>query len=341
MRKIICLSLVILVGCGSEGGGSAGPQDAPTGTEDMAMVKIDAPRPVDGAVDAMPDAVIVPGNAFHYVHSSMLLPQNNTQARDYGLDLNGDNTVDNQLGMVIATFNAQGFDSQTPMTSAIDKGNVLMLGSVRASSLMMTALASFTIYQGANPMPAPCASAQDTVCRKHLAGTGTFSLEANAPIDPPLVGMIAANQLTAGPGHLTIRFTMLGSMPITVTLLGARVELTTNGTSYAGKLAGAVSQADVQTKILPPLRDGFEASVMKDCTMLTSPPMCGCPSGSTGRTMLNLFDTNQNCSISLAEVQNNSLIQALFAPDVTVESKQALSFGVWVTSVAGTFTDPM
>jgi hypothetical protein len=336
----VALGLVILAGCGDDGG-SVGPKDAAMATPDMATMQIDAPRPVDAAVDAMPDAVIVPGNAYHYVLDGVLLPQTNTQARNYALDLNGDTVVDNQLGMVIAAFTAQGLDSQATMANAVDKGNVLMLGSVRATSLMTATPASFTIYQGANPTPAPCMNAQDTVCRQHLAGTGSFSLEANAPIDPPLVGSIATNQLTAGPGHLTIRFTVLDSTPITVTLIGARVELTTNGTTFSGKLGGGISQADIQTKVLPPMRDGFEAKVMKECTMLTSPPMCGCPGGSTASTLLSLFDTNQNCDISLMEVQNNSLIMSLFAPDITVESKQALSFGVWVTAVAGTFTDPV
>ncbi|MGE5186314.1 MAG: hypothetical protein ACM31C_29870 [Acidobacteriota bacterium] len=47
-----------------------------------------------------------------------------------------------------------------------------------------------------------------------------------------------------------------------------------------------------------------------------------------------LFDTSpKDCTISLTEVQNNSLIKSLLAPDVTIENQPALSFGMQVTAV--------
>lgn len=337
MRLALAFSPVIFVACGNDG--SAKPNDAAIGSIDTPAA-VDAK--IDAAADAAPDAVIVPGTSNHYVLDQVLLPTNNTQTRDYGLDLDGDMNVDNQLGMVIATLTAQGFESQAQMSDAIDKGTVIMLGSVRATSLMSASLASFTIYQGANAVPTPCTNPQDTVCRKHLTGTGSFSLAMNAPTDPPLIGAITASKLTAGPGHLTAALAIGMGAPVLVTLIGARVELTTSGTALTGKIAGAVSQTDINTKVIPAMRDGFEATVMQECTMLASPPNCGCPSGSTAKTLLNLLDAApQNCSISLAEVQNSSLIQALLAPDVTVEGKQAMSLGVAVTAVTGAFTDPM
>jgi hypothetical protein len=338
MRVWLVGALVISVGCGDDGG-SVKQKDA--GFVDMGP-------PLDAAIDAKPiDAMIdtppVPANHTHFVIDRELLPQNNTQARDYGLDLNGDLTVDNQLGMIIATLAGQGLDSQVTMDRAIDTGVAITLADLAAVDLMTASSAAFTFYKGANPTPAPCSSPQDTICRKHLAGTGSFTIDASAPKDTPLFGSITAGKLTAGPGHLTVQFTMTGSMPIMITLLGARVELTPiSATAFAGKIGGAISMTDINTKVMPALRDSFQAQVMAQCTMLASPPTCGCPQGSSAKTLLGLFDTNpQDCNISLTEVQNNSLILSLFAPDVTVENTMGLSLGIGVHAVTGAFADPM
>ena len=65
---------------------------------------------------------------------------------------------------------------------------------------------------------------------------------------------------------------------------------------------------------------------------------CGCMSGSTGKTILNLFDTMpKNCAVTVEEIKNNSLIQSLLAPDVTIDGKTALSLGIKATTVKGTF----
>ena len=54
--------------------------------------------------------------------------------------------------------------------------------------------------------------------------------------------------------------------------------------------------------------------------------------------MVSFFDTTPDCNVTVTELQNNSLIQSLFAPDVTVEGQQALSFGFAFTAVDATFT---
>jgi hypothetical protein len=331
MRKLVWLALV-LGGCGGSNGGSGKPSDA----------AVDVAVAPDAPPDAPPDAKLIdappaPAGHTHFVVEKMMLPATNSQARDYGLDLNGDQTVDNQLGMVIATLSSMGFNNQVTMDKAIDTGATIMLGDLGADDLVTTTNATFTMFQGTNPMPPACASAQDTVCRHHLQGTGSFTIDPTAPVDSPLLGTITASKLTAGPGHLTISFVIGSSAPITVTLLGARVELTSTATMSTGKLAGAISMTDVNGKIIPKMQSGFMAVVSKECTMLTSPPSCGCPANSSGKTLLGLFDTNHDCAISLSEVQNNSLILSLLAPDVTVENMQALSFGAGVHMVNGGF----
>jgi hypothetical protein len=133
---------------------------------------------------------------------------------------------------------------------------------------------------------------------------------------------------------------MFGTMPIAVNLIGARVKLTMTGDERIGDstIAGAVSQSEIDAKIIPGIQVNATAIVQRDCTQLTSPPSCGCMAGSSGGTMLGLFDTApKDCKITIAEVRNNSLIQSLLAPDVTVEGMQALSFGVSVSAIHAAF----
>ena len=337
MRHLVAPSLILaLAACGDDG--AATPIDAP-------KVPIDAP--VDSPPDAPPDvpfdAPIPPANHFHYAMSTLLIPMNNAQARDYALDLDNDQVVDNQLGMVMGTLSSMGFEIQAATSAQIDRGEVIELFDLGADSFTTSPSATFAAYIGATPMPPPCNNANDTVCRHHLSGAGTFTIAGTSPTNPPLTGVIAGGMMTTAAGHLVVPLTMVfGSTPIYVTLVGAKVQLAqaSDPSIMVLKLTGGVTQTDVNTKLIPAMRDGMEAAVMKDCSALSSPPQCGCVSQSTGAQMLSLFDANQNCSISVAEVQNNSLIQSLLAPDVMLEGQQCLSFGVRATAVKAGFVAP-
>src|SRR6478672_9959941 len=77
---------------------------------------------------------IVPeGMHYHYVANQVNVPTNNTQARAYGLDLNNDGTVDNQLGMVLGTLSSMGFDIQTLADTDVANGSILMLADYQTT----------------------------------------------------------------------------------------------------------------------------------------------------------------------------------------------------------------
>ena len=319
MKRLLYIS--VLVACG--GGGSSTP-DAPP---DAAPIEIDAP--MDGLA------------THRYVVSVLKVPSTNNQAREFGLDLNGDLTVDNQLGMVMGTLAGQGFQIQAQTTTSVDRGEILMLPELRADALTASTLpATFTIFKGANPSPPACAGTTDTTCRKHLTGTAFFQIAPDSPNDTPLTGTIVNSTLTAGPGHLTLVTHLMGAMPIALDLIGARVKLTmlADGTIGGGNIGGGVKQTDLDTKVYPQMQMGLMASVMKDCPTPTAPD-CGCAPNTTGKTSLNLFDTMpKNCAITVDEVKNNTLIQSLFAPDVTLEGQPCVSIGVSITAVGAKYT---
>jgi hypothetical protein len=325
------LCLLALLGCGSD-------HDA---TIDAAK-QIDA-RPIDARPDAPADALLdapmAPLGAHRYVIDHQHLPTNNNEARMYGLDLNNDGNVDNQLGMVNGTLVGMGFAVQPVLDHAIDTGSIEMLADVEATDLTTAAQATFALFDGANAMPAPCNGSSDTTCRHHLAGTATFDVATMSPHDTALAGSIAAGVVTTGPGTLHLRTAVFGAL-VDLKLIGARVRLDqpTDTSIMTGVIAGGITQDEIDTSLLPPLQITLTAQIAHDCNALTSPPGCGCTSGSAGSTVIGLFDTNNDCAVTLDEIKTNSLIVALLTPDVTIDAMPALSVGVGVSAVHAAFT---
>ncbi len=303
---------------------------------------------IDSAVpgDAAPTAI---GAHHRYVVSHELLPMNNNQARDFGLDLDDDNVIDNQLGMVLGTFSSMGFEAQTTADRLVDDGGILMLLDVQSDDFTTMLNAGLSIFSGATPMPAPCASSADTVCRRHLAGTGGFTVAPTSARDPQLIGAFTnatfATHQSSNVLHIQLAVVDGASAPITLGLIGARVKATgvraTRITSL--NLAGGVPATEIHTTLIPGLHSGYAAAVQRDCSSSGTPPGCGCAPGSVGGNALGLFDgnlagTQKDCKVSLAEVEGSSVVQALLVPDVMIDGTMALSLGIRVDAVAATFT---
>ncbi len=306
----------------------------------------DAAKPIDAkAIDAVvqPDGGVAMGTKHHFVVNKQFLPQNNTESRNYGLDLNGDGVIDNQFGMVIGTFAGQGINTQASVDTAIAKGTTIILATLQTTDFTSASGAGFMTYKGANPSPAPCTNTNDTVCGHHLTGSGTFDIAASTPMDPLLVGNFASGTMSTPVGVASMPLPLaFGGTMFTVELIGARVQVTAaSATGLTAILAGAIPSSQMDTKVYPAMQTGFMAEIARDCTALTSPPTCGCTSGSAGAQDISLLDTNPtDCAITVMEIKSNSLISALFAPDVTIDGQMGLSVGVKVTAVGATFTGP-
>ncbi len=339
------VSLMLLVACG---GGSSTP-DAAKSIDAPKIV--DAPPVADAPMTDAPmldafvnhaDAAPAMGTKYRYVVNSETVPSTTQEAKADGLDLNGDGAVDNQFGMVIASFAGMGTTTQSSVDTAISHGTTIMLGVLETTDFTTATSAGFMIYTGANPMPMPCANAQDTVCGHHLTGTGTFDISTSSVIDPPLVGNFVAGTLTTPVGDSTMPLPLeFGAAPFTVNMIGARVKVTgASATGLTAILAGGILMSDITNNVYPAVAAGFSAVAAPDCTMPNNPPSCGCTSGSTGATIIGLFDANHDCTITATEIGSNSLIMALFAPDLTIDGMPAISVGVLVTAVTGSFTGP-
>lgn len=273
-----------------------------------------------------------------YVLDRQTIPQNNNEARQLGLDLNGDATVDNQLGMIMSTFASFGIATQTLADVTVDKGQAITLINIGADSLASSDPATFQSFIGDNPLPAACLDAGDMTCRRHLAGTASFGISPSAPLTTPLLGKIAGGKMTAGPGEQSLLIALVSV--VRLDLIGSRISVSSiSENALTGIIAGGVTQDDMMTKVVPAWQSAFAAQMAADCPT-SIPPSCGCANGSQGETIQSLFDTNTDCVITVSEVQDNSLIQSLMAPDVTIGGQPALSFGIGFTAVPGAFQLP-
>lgn len=283
------------------------------------------------------------GAHYQYVSAEAFVPTNNNQAREYGLDLNGDKTPDNQLGMVLGTLSTMGFNVQGTIDDAVLEGSIILLVDFQTSDFTNTTAAGLKVLLGDMPMPQPCTDPQNPTpetCGKHLGGTGTFTIAAGAPDNAAVAGKIINGTFNGGPGNISLQIALGGTDAIQLDLIGARAKA--SGITEAGiasvVLGGALTETDLNAKVIPAIHTQIAPLIMADCTALTSPPTCGCESGSTGATVLNLFDAApKDCAVSVDEIKNNSLIQSLLAPDVEIDGKPALSLGIKVVTKKATF----
>jgi hypothetical protein len=277
-----------------------------------------------------------------YVASEIHLPTSNAQAQAYGLDLDGDGRTDNQLGQILSVLASQGIDLQTALQTAIARGTIIQLLELQTAGYVSSSSASlnFLLGDSATATPPPCSGPSDTVCGRHLQGTGSFTIAGTAPVNSPLSGTVASGTFDGGPGQLTLPLVLGASPAVSLTLLGARARAT--GMADTGIdsviVGGGISQSDVDNLLVPALQSQFEAIVARDCTDPGSPPTCGCASGSAGATLRTLFDTNPvDCAVSVAEIRANSLMSTLLAPDMTINGTPSLSLGVGFKAVKATF----
>ncbi len=286
------------------------------------------------------------GTKYTYVVASATVPASAAQAKkEFGIDLDGDGQKDNALGAVLATLKGQGLDVQPTLTEAVQDGSIVLLAEFQTKSFTAASASGLRIYLGDNMMITPPACTDPTMiatCGKHLAGTGAFKVSATSPTDALVSGPIVGGTFKGGPGTISLQISLTaGQAPLQLDMLGARAELT--GISETGVtkgiVAGAISKSDLDNKILPAIKDQLAALVGACTGSPKTPPACGCVSGSSGAQILTLFDTTPaDCTVSLDEIKDNSIIKTLLAPDVVINGVDALSLGIGVTAVKGTFT---
>lgn len=312
-----------------------------------------------GGDDGGDDGTIDPAGTDHtYVVSKISVPTNANEATQYGLDIDNkpndaNGGIDNQLGNVLGNIGllAPSLDIQGSVDEQVDTGGIILLTNLFAKDLASASGVGMWVFLGENPTPAACADANDTVCRKHLTGSGSFDISADSPQDAKLAGKIVAGKFTGGPGTVTLQIALSAGNPIDLPLQKAKAELTGISATgvTGGKIGGAIAKNDLETKVYPAIAETIRTTFDRDCDVggNPNPPApakpCNCASGSTGATLQTTFDKDptKDCMISDTEVV--SFVGGLISPDIDLDGDgmaDAVSLGVGVQAVAGAFTVP-
>jgi hypothetical protein len=313
------------------------PDVAPGGPADA------APRP-----DAEPR--IPMGDHHPYVMDSITLPTNGAEAEQLGLDVDGDGQVDNQLGSIVALLSTNGADMNVVLAGQIDRGETIQLADLQTTDLADATNSALYIWKGENPLPLPCTDIGDTVCRHHLAGNGTFDV---APVENPgqamIFGGISGMHYGGNRGVVQLEVPLfVADQALHLEVIGARAEVEVSELGMTmGHLAGAVTEDYIESDVLPELHNVLAIVVERDCGGTS--PNC-CDADTDGAQTVGLFDADSDCMVSLAELQDSGLLDALLAPDVDLLDeeglegsdgvKESVSLGVGFTAVTAVYDPP-
>jgi hypothetical protein len=305
---------------------------------------VDADIPDGNQPDVQPSRDAGAPERWTYVVSALRVPTTAGEATSYGLDLDGDDTVDNQLGSFLGGLHSLApdtFDYQPLSDDAVDRGAAIALIEVVATSLTDTDSALARMLQGSDPIPMACLDATDVLCRHHLTGTAAFVVVP--PVPTSCAATIAAGSIDVGPAEMTIPV-VLGSTAVWVPLAAARIRgMLSEPAISAGQLVGAIESSDFDAIVVPAMHAYYAEIVARDCSAGV------CEAGSAGGSFLGLFDADGDGAITLDEVRRSDLIAAL-TPDLDLFDASgalgtdgvldSISVGFGFEAVRGTFAAP-
>lgn len=262
------------------------------------------------AVDAAPggDASLAAPDAGpageRFLISSFTVAGSLEEAFGLGLDIDGDGSADNEMGIVMGDI---------ADTAAIDPEVVFAEGVAGGDIIQLLALAE---AGGQGTLRGVVGLDLDADPGDNLSGQEEFAVDDGAPTDTPLPVAASATRIVAGPGEMSLRLPLAAPFEgvVTARLLGARVdaERRPDGT-IAGRLGGAFLVADVDRLLVTPIAVGLNELVERDCP--AGPGSCA--PGSGGERMLSLVDGDQDGFITADEVRASLLFSAsLLVPDV-------------------------
>lgn len=277
-------------GCGDDEPSTPGNPDAPTSNHP------------DGGTSA--DGATASGTYSHYVTNTLAVgPTADVNA----LDIDGDGQPDDRLGILLITLHVAGFDVDATLATAVSAGDIVVLHSIKATSLTSASSATWQVYVG-DPKENPDLT----------SGNGNFTVAGDSPTDAILSGTIAGGQFTGGPANVTLKLALIqGAEPITLSLHGAHLQAdVTAAGCTGGKLAGGITRTDLTGVILPALATGLNDRIDADGTCKTDFSTCNSSNTAVLTTIDRAPSGNMNNQIEPDEIINNSLIGNFLVPDV-------------------------
>ncbi len=352
-RPLFIVALCGALGLAACGGGDDDSADD-SSTDDSSTDDATDDGSDDSTDDGTDDGGVNPdGEDNTYVIDSLSVPSTPAEVTDYGLDLDGDGSVNNKFGSLFQLLAAAAdLDISGAVNEQISLGSIILLANLKATDLVDATGVGMYVYLGENADPAPCPDGvtDPAMCGLHLEGGASFDVSADSPPGAEVVGVIEGGAFSGGPGSVTIELALaaLGD-PITLTLAGARVETTVSPDGLtSGVLGGAITLSDIETQVYPAVASVVNGLIEGDpeCDLEAVP--CSCAAGSTGALILGFLDVapkggDADCVISVEEIAGNGLVMNQLGTadvdvDPDVEGISAVSIGVGFSAVGAVFT---
>jgi hypothetical protein len=275
------------------------------------------------------------------VVTDLVLPADATEAKSMAFDLDHNGSPDNQLGNILAALKSS-MGSTSPQTSvddAMNKGDIIVLFSIFAESMQASKKAALWAFLGESMAFDPQTGPQ--------AGD-TFTVDTvKGPAAAYFGGSIKGGGGAFGGdlATLSLNLPLTSGSSLDLTLQAVNMEFdvspscSVSGCEFTnGRLGGAITETDLNNKVLPEVTNLLKDQLTSKCSMSTG--ACVCESGSGAETIESMFDTDQNCDVTLEEVQGNNIIKAFLKGDVLLADgvSKGLSLAVAFEAVNATYT---
>ena len=281
-----------------------------------------------------PTAEVPPttGIQYHLVANKLLIPTTQAQTQEFALNVDGDSQqqTDNKFGglLTLLVSASPGLELQSTLDQAVNTGQLVSLHVVKADDPLNDPSVSWFIFLGQKTQSAP-----------KFDGSDKFILDSAAPSGSPIVGSLTNGHFTGGPGSARVQMFLLGQL-IDVGLIGVHLEADLSAKGCAnGKLGGGVTVDEFRGKLLPAIVDGLNQIIKAD--------------QAGANTLLQVFDSDHNGTITIQELENNPLLMIAVSPDLDLLDasgnfnpgqdgvKDSYSVGLGFTCVSATFTAPV
>lgn len=289
-----------------------------------------APKPAPKSTPT-PQSIPDSGIKYYFVTNKLQIPTTQEQTKSFGFNVDGDskNSLDNKFGdlFTLLTSTSQSIELQSVLDQAVNNGQIVTLQVVKANDPLNDPSVSWSIFLGQTTQYAPKFDSADN-----------FKIDSAAPVTPPLVGSLVNGHFTGGPGNARVQLFLLGQR-VDVELTGVRLEADVSAQGCAnGKLGGGLSVDEFRGKILPAIITGLDQVIQAD--------------KNAANTLLPLFDSDKNGTITIEEFESNPLLMMVVSPDLDLLDasgsfnpnqdgvKDSYSLGLGFTCVPAVFTAP-
>lgn len=292
----------------------------------------------DGKVKP-PDKLTCNNDCKDFVMSRLIFPDATTASK-IGKDYNNDGNVDNALGQILAALGgvAPSMNLQESVDGAVYAGKTILLVRMQASDFQTAATAAAQAWVGESTTccsdPTKIPACKTEAMTKCFDGSSTFTPDPSANTkDAIFGGSITGGKFEFGPSEMVISLPITTQGVLTANLKGVYIsgELSSDGkTIKNGQLAGAVTKSDLDSSLIPAVKDMLNSTLNDPKTDKT-----------TKDTITTLFDKDNDGTISLDEVKGNSLIKMFLAGDVDVtgDGNKEMTLGIGFEGVAAVIND--